>query len=294
MKKFSSILVLLIVFGSIILTSCSKDDNDPGSPTLAFTQGTGYVSADTSVGYGVTVKFGITVNSNGTDNLVKFQMIANATVVLDSTINTNTFSMEINTSKTVQAQDVFKFVATDFAGNNVEKTITLTGDFGEINTYNSIVLGAQDNPTVESFVSYSNSTATKYFQAAAFENQAAIDMFCFYENTASNQNLMSLAAPGSNITGIFEGATSPENYTTKNTTYFVKTSLTAEQFDAVSNDAIILALYDTENDFRKAKQLTAGDVYCFKLQSGKYGLYKVVAVTGAEAGTLEIAVKIQK
>jgi hypothetical protein len=40
--------------------------------------------------------------------------------------------------------------------------------------------------------------------------------------------------------------------------------------------------------------LTAGEVYAINTQSGLTGLIKVIAVSGEEAGTLEIAVKIQK
>jgi hypothetical protein len=43
-----------------------------------------------------------------------------------------------------------------------------------------------------------------------------------------------------------------------------------------------------------ANTLEAGDVYAFLLQSGKYGLLKVSAVDGTEAGTLKFDVKIQK
>jgi hypothetical protein len=106
--------------------------------------------------------------------------------------------------------------------------------------------------------------------------------------------MMALAAPGSNIKEIFTGATAPEFYATKNVTFFTKTTLTAAQFEAVQNDAVIRASFDPNNKFKKAKLLTVGDVYAFKLQSGKYGLYKVTAVEGTEDGTLQIAVKIQK
>lgn len=293
MKKFFAISMVLVALATSFITSCTKDE-DPGSPVITFKTDAGYTSADAGAAYGDTLKFGITVNYNGTDKIVKVQVILNGTTVVDESVNETLYTFEYEHVKGVENQDMLKFAATDIAGHVTEQTITITGNFGEINSYASLVLGAQDNPTVESFLSYSNNTSTKYFQAAAFQHQADIDMFCFYENTTSNQNMMSLAAPGSNITGIFEGASSPENYTVKNVTYFVKTALTAADFDAVQHDARILAAYDTENDFRKAKLLTAGDVYCFKLQSGKYGLYKVLTVTGEEAGTLEIAVKIQK
>lgn len=294
MKKNASILYFLIIGMLAIITSCSKDDDEPGLPTLSFIQDTGYVYSNATAPFGDTLKMGIIANSNGTDNLVKCQIFNNGISILDSSINAASFQYEFSLTKSVATKDILVFRVTDLAGHINTDSITITGNFGEINTYSSIVFGAQDNATVESFLSYSNNSATKYFQNAAFDHQADIDMFCFYENTAGHQNMMTLAAPGSNITGIFEGESSPENYTVKNVTYFVKTSLTIAEFDAVQNDAVILASFEPENQYKKAKVLTAGDVYAFLLQSGKQGLYKVVAVDGTETGTLEIAVKIQK
>lgn len=284
----------MILFTGLMFTSCTKEEEEPGLPTVAFNQIAGYVTENTSAAYGDTLRFGIILQGNGTDNLVKFEIMANGISVLDSTINTPAFTFDFYTIKGINAEDIWKFSATDIAGNKKEETITITGAFGELDSYVTVLMGAQDNTEVQSFLSLDNHSATRYFQAEAFSNQEKIDMFCFFENTATSQNLMALASPGTGITGIFEGATSPENYTTKNLTWFVKTSLTAAQFDAVQNDAVVLDSYDTDNDFRKAKLLTAGDVYCFKLQNGKYGLLKVIAVTGEETGTLEIAIKVQK
>ncbi|MFZ4771477.1 MAG: hypothetical protein ACOYLO_14940 [Ferruginibacter sp.] len=293
MKKLISILSLVIILASFFVAGCSKNE-DPIPPTITFKQDAGYVSANTTANYGDTLNFGITAKSNGTDNLAKFQIFANGQQMLDSTINTTTFALDVTTVKAILDKEVWKFVTTDIAGNSKTDSIVITGTFGEILTYSSKTLGAQSNTTEKGFISYSNSTATQYTQDEAFNHQADIDMFCFYENTATSVNMMTLAAPGSNIKGIFTGATSVELYTVKNITFYVKTTLTAAQFDAVANDAVIRASFDPTKQFKKAKLLTAGDVYSFKLQSGKYGLLKVIAVAGAEAGTLQIAVKIQK
>ncbi len=293
MKKIFSILSIALIAATLLFTGCSKDE-DPVPPTITFKTDAGYVSANTSANYGDTLYFGITAKSNGTDNLVKFQLFANGVQLLDSTVNTTTFTLDMFTVKTILDKEVWKFVTTDIAGNSKSDSITITGNFGEINTYSSIKFGAQNNTTEKGFLSLSNSTSTSYTQDEAFGHQADIDMFCFFENTATSVNMMTLAAPGSNIKEIFTGATAPEFYATKNVTFFTKTTLTAAQFDAVQNDAVIRASFDPNNKFKKAKLLTVGDVYAFKLQSGKYGLYKVTAVEGTEDGTLQIAVKIQK
>lgn len=293
MKRLLPIIAFALITTTLLISGCSKDE-DPILPTITFKKDAGYVSGNISAAYGDTLNFGITTKSNGTDNLVKFQVFANGQALFDSTLNTKDFAIEFSIIKGILDKEVWKFVVTDIAGNIKSDSITITGNFGEIMNYGSLIFGAQNNTTAKGFASYNNSTATLYTQDEAFNHQPDIDMFCFYENTASHVNLMTLAAPGSNITGIFTGSTAPDQYSSKNITYFVKTTLTAALFDFVQNDAVILATYDPNNQFKKAKLLTAGDVYAFKLQSGKYGLFKVVATDGAEDGTIEISVKIQK
>jgi len=293
MKTFFSFLSPLLIIIIVVFSSCSKDE-DPILPTISFKQEVGYVSANSAASFGDTLHFGIVVKSNGTDNIVKLQVLLNSVNVVDSTINSATFATDITAYKDASDKDVWVFIATDIAGNVKRDSIIVTGNFGEILTYSDIKFGAQNNTAEKSFLSFSNSAATLYFQAEAFNHQSEIDMFCFYEETATAINKMALAAPGSNISGIFTGSTAPSSYTMKNVTFFVKTTLTAADFDAVKNDGVIQAAYNPNNKFKKAKLLTAGDVYAFKLQSGKLGLYKVIAVNGKEDGTLQIAVKIQK
>lgn len=293
MKK-NHISLLFALIAGLLISSCTKDDDEPVLPTVAFNQTAGYITGNTTAAYGDTLNFGIILQSNGADNLVKFEIKANDQVLVDSTINTASFVFNFYAIKSIADTEVWAFTATDIAGNKKTETITITGNFGAINSYTTILFGAQDNAAVESFLSLSNNQAVKYFQANAFQNQDKIDIFCFYEDTPTHQNYMSLGSPGSNITGVFTGATSPDNYTTKNLTRFYKTTLTAAQFDAIQNDAVILANYNADESRKKASVLTAGDVYAIKIQSGLYGLIKVIAVTGTETGTLEIAVKIQK
>ena len=87
-------------------------------------------------------------------------------------------------------------------------------------TSTTVTMGAQFNTTYGGF--YSVGTKTSYTMNSAFQNQSAIDLLCFYE--AASGNNITVASPGSNITGIFTGTSSVENWTTKKTTRFTKTS----------------------------------------------------------------------
>lgn len=293
MKKHLIFAFVMLVSAGMFFASCSKDD-DKDAPTLSFKTTTGYTSANATVDYNDTVTVGVQAISNGSDNLVKFVLKADNQLMLDSTFNALQYSMDFNIIKSASASETWTFIVTDAAGKVTEASIVLSRPSTEITTYNTVVLGAQANTTKPSF--FSTSDGTTYFQSDAFENQAKIDMFCFYEDStfSTHNNFTTLAAPGSNITEIFNGNTAPENYTTKNVTYFVETSLTAVQFDAITNDELILQSYDPSNQFKKAKNLKAGEVWAFKTAGGKYGLLKVLNVITGTDGSLGMTVKIQK
>lgn len=284
----------VILFLLIAFTNCSKDADEPVLPTITLKNNTGYITENTTAAFGDTLLFGAIATGNGTDKLTNFKISVNNQVLLDSTINTDYYSFSFYTVKGPQEVEAWTISIKDKAGNVAEKTIVITGAFGEINSFTAVLLGAQDNVNDQSFLSLSNNLATRYNQSEAFNHQENIDLFCYYRNITGNEDMMSLASPGAVLSGIFTGSTSPENYSTKNTTYFNKTDLTAGNFDAVLNDAVILASFDENNKTSMATKLMVGDVYAFKLQSGKFGLFKVSQVSGETAGSITISIKVQK
>lgn len=152
-------------------------------------------------------------------------------------------------------------------------------------------IGAQNNTTTGGF--YSVSENKVYTQDNAFLNQGIIDILCFYEE--ANGNNVAIASPGAGISGIFTGDSAPENWTTQNTTYYTKTTLTVEQFDALEEtDQLIVTSYDTANAYRKAKNLQVNDIYAFKTQAEAYGLFKVTEVVQGADGSVAYEVKVKK
>lgn len=154
-----------------------------------------------------------------------------------------------------------------------------------------VKLGAQANTILPGF--YSISENKTYTQVQAFDHQAVIDIFCFYE--ASTGNNIAVASPGSGITGIFTGASAPANYTVTDTTFFYKTTITATAFDAIlTTDQLIVSSFDAVNARRKAKDLKLDEVYSFKTEAETYGLLKVTEVIQGETGSVEFIVKMKK
>ena len=293
MKKLFSILGL-IVFTGLIFTSCTKDEEKdepvlPVLPVIVFNQQPGFVTGDITAAYGDTLNFGIILQGNGKDDLIKFVIKANDDVLLDSTINTQDFKFDFYTIKGPNPKEVWSFSTKDAAGNQKEESITITGDFGPILSYTAILMGAQSNAGTPSFMSLQDNQATLFKQAEAFQNQEKIDMFCYFVG-----GKMALASPGSNITGIFSSATSPDNYTIKNLTKFAKTAYSAADFDSGENDAILFYGFNSSLHTDKASALAVNDVYAFRIKSGLTGMFKVLEVDGNANGTLKIDIKIQK
>ena len=150
-------------------------------------------------------------------------------------------------------------------------------------------LGAQSNTVTGGF--YSVSENKVYTMDDAAQNQAVIDLLCFYEEG----NDIAIASPGTGISDIFTGENAPENWTTQNTTYFTKTTLTVSQFDAlVETDELIVTSFDTANAYRKAKNLVMDDIYAFKTAAEAYGLFKVTEVVQGAEGSVAFEVKVKK
>ncbi|KAB2872066.1 MAG: hypothetical protein F9K37_01460 [Bacteroidales bacterium] len=176
-----------------------------------------------------------------------------------------------------------------------------------------VKIGAQSNTSIGAF--YSLSEKKIYNQTDAFNNQAKIDLVCFYEHDEINNRIndMTLSSPGANIRDIFTGETDVMNYTTKNLTTITPTSassgagtlpantqsITVEQFDQIKQGEAIIATYFNStltSSNKKAKLLVANDIYAFKTQDGTYGLFKVVAVSEPKnaSGWLQFEIKTYK
>ena len=156
-----------------------------------------------------------------------------------------------------------------------------------------ITLGAQDSET-SGFLSVS--TGEIFNLEEAYANQAAIDIFCFYEVG----NDIALAGPASNITGIFSDEADadpmdPANWETKNETRYCEvTTITPEEFDALTDgDDAIEALYNVDSNYKKAKNLTIDDIFAFKTASGTFGVLKVTAVVDGATGSVTFEYKVK-
>ena len=73
----------------------------------------------------------------------------------------------------------------------------------------------------------------------------------------------------------------------------MKSSMSIDDFITAVNDSIILANYDEGEAKRKAKKLKVDDIYTFRTESGKLGMFLVNAVNGTGDGSINIRLKTQ-
>lgn len=301
MRKVQLFMALALISASVFFSACSKDDNgDPQPPVLSFKGGADYVSTDKTLPTGSEFKVGITATPNATSNekLVKFLITRTfnnvPTTVLDSTMNLTSLNLDIYfESRTEVGTERLYFEITDDAGekSSIELNITTELSAGEINTYQAVLLGGQNNTGTGSFFVSLDGSVLK--QEAATANQSKVDFLYFFGTT----NQATIAAPDDDQA--LEAWNNLFNsWTTKNATKFRKT--TGVNWDNVTNDAIIVqeAVNLTNS---KVNMLAVNDIISFETAAtsanpGKKGLYKVIEITGTSGvdRAIKIEVKIQK
>jgi len=293
MTKRKLLTALVIVLTSLLIISCKKNNGDP---TIKFVPGPGFTGKDTMMMVADTLPITIEVNWNGTDVLktldVKQNDVSITTIAMDG--ETATFNLDI--LKEADETEKWAFVIIDIKGNQSGINLTLTKDpnseFGAIQYYSSIPLGAQNNTVKDGFISFQTQPdATIYNIINAFTNAAKIDIF-YYSDQATNSTL---ASPGSDIPdNLYPGSRNISLWSVHTVSRFLKSAMTVQDFNAITNDAAIVNAWSDTRSVSIAGDLKTNDIWLVKLQSGKKGAILVNRIVAGDDGEIEFAIKIQK
>lgn len=296
MKKNARRIVLMLLFTMTIGVSCSKSEKYAGAPTIELISGANLIATDTSALLAETLHFKVHCKWNGEQTLTNFIVASNGTRVVDEGMNTREFERNVDFAKSADSSELIEFTIRDIKGGSSSTSLKVdkksgTGG-GELIRYNNITLDAQNVSNGKSFVSLSN--GTPYTIQEAYDVQQQIHMLYYYDNISSDAN--TLASPGANVdNSIFTGIYGLSNWTTKNTSRFYPITLTQSAFESITDPVFVVNSYSESLGKRKAKNLVAGDVYSFKVESTrKYGILRVSEVTGQEAGKVTFSVVMQK
>jgi hypothetical protein len=192
----------------------------------------------------------------------------------------------------------FELIVTDKDGLTASKTVSVaiesTGPVGTLKAEKSIVLGAQDNATGSFFASLTGDiwTITQLKSGSHF-NQ--VDLIYYVGATNKEAIFSPKAIVDNNIT--WSSAVSIASWGTPNATKF-KLAATADYdnatFASVQTLGTGAALDLANGGDTPIVGLKTGDVYSFKTAGGKYGVFKVSAVTAGATNTITLVVKVQE
>jgi len=277
---------------SLAIISCTKDS---GTPTIKFVPGPGFTGKDTIIKVNYTLPVALEVSWNGTDLLKQLDVKQNDVLIQTFSVGGDTAGFNLNIIKGSDATEKWTFTINDVQGNQSSVNLTLTKDpnseFGSISYYSSVVLGAQDNIVKPAFISFQTEPATLYNLDQAFINQAKIDLL-FYSDMVTNSTL---ASPGSGIpANLYPGARSIDQWTVRPSSVFQKSPMTAQEFNAMGNDALIVNTWKDDQSVSLASDLKMDDVWLVKIQSGVKGAILVKRIVSGADGEIEFAIKIQK
>jgi hypothetical protein len=294
MKKAHVIIGLLLLAMLTMFMGCGEEE--ALGPSLSLYGGE-FIDADATVAPGAVLAFSwhaqkgdaklesVTITREGVAlagwNAIEIPNSENEnytdTALLEAPLNEGAYTYEI--------------IVTDKDAMTASKSVVITVDAsmagGPIDTYTAILMGAQSNIDLGSFLDIE--TGEVYKIGPATTNQSIIDVVYYY----GSQNLATLTAPDDATVGGGAGNLSLcESWTNKNATRFGTTSITAAEFDDIVNDIDIVA--QTGISHSKETQLTVGNVISVMTVGGKKGLIKIAAMTTGTAGTITIDVKIQE
>lgn len=278
---------------TLLFESCKKDP-DLKIPEIRLSMDTSFIWKDTLQPMGSIMKFRIEAQCDEipiTNFVISFNN-GKENVLLDTGIYNTTFVYDLSIYKGIADTEQWTFSVMTAQRQKASVTVQIDlqagAQFGEIDTLEMISLGAQNNLTTRGFLSLT--TYQTYFLEEAYNNQSLIDIIYYYDIYEST-----LSSPNDNDAPvIFTGTYGIANWTVKNESRYNLTDLTEMDFNAASNDSLLIVAYDPVNAKRKGKNAVAGDVWAFRNYEGRLGLLYIHSITGTTDGEMVISIKVQE
>lgn len=293
MKKNTHLFYFIIFFCiSFTFFSCKQDDTEEIPPSISVKFIDGSELKDTSAQAGQSIILLIEASA-GSDNITYFSMISNGMHVLDSGLNASSFTSQRIIVKNTDSLETYTIWVRDknFLSASLSFSISLlpTLLYGNIISFDNITLGAQNNTALGGFLNLFSGQVYNLNQA--FYMQDSVQLLYFYDSL----DLNTIASPNANIdTAYFPGNDGLFHWTIKNEIRYVELFISQQDFVDCQNDSLIIAhLFPYDNGKRKAKYLEDGDIYEF-CYNGKYGIFYINSVSGTNAGSISINIKMQE
>lgn len=293
MDKMHNGLVWSLLVSCMLLvlwTGCKQDEGGDTPPEIVLITGQGGLQGDTVLSGGEKIE--ATVYARGVEgHITNFIVKVNGERFLDTSMNVAEITWSGMMMRGLSDHEQWQFIARDKYGNSAATSVEVAlrnVEFGDIVHYPVVTLGAQNHATQGGFCDLLTGEIFTLEQAEAHPER--IDWCYYYDVVTEDEH--TLASPGANIgVGNIAG---PEQWEIRRTTRFKPALISAAEFDAAQNDSLLLVTYGVTEGKRKAKNLMSGDIFSFKTEDGRLGLFKVKQVDGTTEGKVSVEVKIQE
>jgi hypothetical protein len=296
------LFVLFIAISSGLNQSCSKDETIKQT-SLILKTGTIYTQNGASIPVGGIIRIGVLASGAGVPlTYIRIDRITGKDTLtqLDRGIfvGTEGLDADFTFSKDTSVMELWQIMVMNSDRDTAFKTLTIykgTGTaYGPIQYFENLKLGFQSGHSFGHFLDVN--TGSIFDEATVSGHEGQIDLLAYYYIT-SGLSSPTFTCPGyTAATGYYPQLAA---WTIKNNTlYDYHTSdndlITTAQFDAATNDSLLVTAYKPDKVSGNCKYGYTGKVIPFKTQEGKYGLIKVIHADEKEDGVMEIAVKVQK
>lgn len=292
MKKLNFAVILFTMALAVVVNSCDNLTSEPVGPTLQFFGGD-FIDGDVTVNPGDLLAFSF-LATKGDGNLASMDIQVDGlhldgypTEDIDKDNYKDTVYHE---APAIEGIYEYLFIVTDKKdlSDSVSFMVNVESPYNPIDTWENIQLfvpGSSGN--TETNCASVDGTVFSYSDGkdnASLQQKA--DFVYYYVSSAN------IAAPSevpSNINGGYS------EWSTLNQTMFYSVDVTTSQFDAMTDDELIMEKV-TGTSTNVAEDLAVGDVVGFKTSAGKMGMFKVTDLqAGYDIGDyIKITIKVQQ
>jgi len=315
MKKLT-FFALMLLAGASLFTSCKKDDTNAAATISVSNNKTAYTiytlgTADTTITFVVTVKADAKIETYTMTRATGSGSASYPGGVNDIGVAASGYSGETSYSYTFNEDFkntetypiTYKFSVTDKDGNTADVSVVISKHgstaAGAIYTISTQTLGASGNVAGSFLDLTTTGGASVLNQTAANASPSTVDIVYYY----GSSNNATLCAPNDVTVNGGSGNLSlcaTWGAANESATLFGTTTITASQFDAMTDDSGISGLTpaDTKEIYLDGNMGTAdptGTVLSFKTAAGKKGLIKITGLSSHDnTGTISFALKVQQ
>ncbi|MCC5943369.1 MAG: hypothetical protein JJT94_00425 [Bernardetiaceae bacterium] len=302
-----SLFAIIAALGFFVTSCDSEEDELPEGLNISFTPPSGQKAVGEAVTFNVLVV---------ADNRIEKFEVRRGTSTIDliergDPLISNNTNLSYTFNYTPTPDDAgrsieFAFILTDRNGATAQRNFSIevgTGaaDPTPLKSHTSVLMGAQNNTSLGSFLDADNGNVLLLSQARS--NPGVVDMTYLVGASAGGQGAVLGSLRDESVVFVFDEVA---RWSNRADTRFRNTSLSASNFVGIedANDLVEAWANGTQPDntgagaessSSRVNRLQRDQVFAFRTSEGKHGLVHIAAVESAnQAGQMTVNVKIQE